>query len=134
MSILLALLLLAVGFLGVGTDSSSSTTSTTVTPAPTCGTGEAGCAPAPTRLSLTWSGGFDGQPEQTITITDPARLAALAAYVPASLPDAPVGPTGCADCRSYHLEIDTGGETVTYDADDANLPEGLAPLIAAMRD
>lgn len=132
---ILAALLALFGFAG---SSGTSTGSGTAPPPTTASTGPTcvdACGLPLSRVTLTWSGGFTGQAPQTVTVTDPARLAELSALVPTTLPDLPAEQMGCADCYSYRLEIvPQSGEARTYETDDANLPPSLEPLVRKLRD
>lgn len=120
---ILAALLAFLGFGGVATSDvgTGSSTGTTLVAAPL------------ERASLTWSGGFTGQPARTVVVSDEAGLAELAGLVPDPLPAPPSGETGCADCFEYVLVLELGGQERTYAFDDANQPESLAPLVGALR-
>ena len=138
MSLILALLAaLLLGAFATSTGSSdpappaTSAIASTVA-APTCG---ASCDWQLAGVTLTWSGGFAGQPARTVSVTEPARLATLAALLPAELPDpATIQQNGCADCYDYVLTITpVGAAARTYEANDVNMPESLSPLVAALR-
>ncbi len=112
----------AVALAGCGSGGGG-TTATTTAPAATL-----------TRIVFERSGGVAApRVPDRLVITDRADLDALAALIPAKVATgSPTGPTGCADCRSYTLTLESGAtvhvDTFTEDA----IPPPYRRLVAAL--
>jgi hypothetical protein len=136
---MIGLLLILLAFFGLAGGSSSDvppvgpvtvedppTTSTDWTPVPP-GTLQ--------KIEVQREGGIAFQ-AYSFTIDDPAKLAELAALLPAELPQIGEPQGACADCWSYRFVFDyvDANEAVLREYDDANIPDSLQAFTAAIND
>jgi hypothetical protein len=105
-----------------GCGSGGSTSTTTAVPA----------APL-TRIVFERSGGVAApRTPDRVVVTARDDLDRLAALVPATVPKAAPGPSGCADCRSYRLTLERGASVRTSTFDEVSIPPPYRPLVAAL--
>ena len=87
-----------------------------------------------TRIVFERSGGIAApRVPDRLVVTDRADLDALAALIPAKVTTGtPTGPTGCADCRSYTLTLQSGATVHTDTFTEDAIPPPYRRLVAAL--